>query len=244
MNTLYSEDYTRKEKVDWYDNIFNLEIEKKIYSPFELDIIQKYINQIFSKDEKLSIADIPIGFGRISKYLIKKMPNASFYGYDYSNEQLAQVSEKKIELKQQDILDFNYKNKFDLIISMRVLIHFSQDIDKIFRGFYDSLRDNSYLIFNIHHSSLSPFEVIRKMTNNKAINSMNPFTVEKILKNIGFKILKKKGIKYIPTRMNRKKIYDLELKCEQILTNNISNFTFLADNSVYLVQKKKGYNKI
>lgn len=187
----FKEYYKDKVVVGSYDYLRSKGLKGRITRMLEL----RFVDILTGKKRK-KILEIGIGTGFISKLLINK---GKFYGLDFSQEMINKTKEilgKKnyVKIIQGDILNLKLKEKFDVVVTIRVISHFSKkdtilalkNIDKI-------LNKDGELIFNLENKShLRKF--LRKITNwgstytyqyseeeLRKICGVNGFEVEKIL---------------------------------------------------------------
>ena len=116
-----------------------------------------YVDLLTVKASK--ILEIGTGTGFISKLLINK---GKFYGKDVSQEMLNQTLEtlkklgkKPVKLEIADILNLNKKEKFNEVVTIRVISHFNKD-DAILalKNINNVLDKEGKLIFNLENKSI------------------------------------------------------------------------------------------
>lgn len=128
---------------DTYDNRI-WEVEKSILNDF--------LNKINKAENTL---DFACGTGRVAEFL----ENSGFeniYGFDSSYEML-KVAKNKLnrtrlintDINKDDIIE--YENKFKLVTAFRFFLNAEDELrDSTFKSIYKILKNNGYLIFNIH----------------------------------------------------------------------------------------------
>lgn len=134
----------------------------EIYDKLVFDIDYKFYSEII-KNELINkniipknILEVGIGTGRLTKYLIDY--SEKYYGIDISAEMLEKTSRKfsnndKINLINANIVDFKKENFFDFAFTTLDTVNYildPKDLEKAFRNIYESLKDNSLLIFDIN----------------------------------------------------------------------------------------------
>lgn len=99
------------------------------------------------------ILDAGCGRGTWSFYLARKFPNAQVIGLDKMADSLSvcnflaeKTSFKNVSFIQREFLDMDYKNQFNLVLSINSL-HYSldSDLDVLYR-FYEALKANGNLV--------------------------------------------------------------------------------------------------
>jgi SAM-dependent methyltransferase len=140
MNTTYPKIFAR-----FYDTIYH-NLRDGVDSDY-------FLNEIKNKHGK--VLEIGVGTGRL--FINALNQGSDIYGLDISEEML-NVLYKKLPEKQQyrislqNIIDFNYDFKFDLIIApFRVIMHLLEKKDQIraLNNVYDHLKSNGRFIFDV-----------------------------------------------------------------------------------------------
>ena len=87
--------------------------------------ILKVIDKHFNSTKSTSILEIGTGSGFLSSLLERKYPNLLIYGLEYDNR-LVELTKTKVTssiIIQGNAENFNFDNKFDLIVSSQVIEH-------------------------------------------------------------------------------------------------------------------------
>lgn len=98
-----------------------------LFHQWEVDVLTKY----FPKNKKkINVLDVGCGYGRLSWELSKRFPSAYFYGVDFAKEYI-KFYNKKLGKKGvgevSDIRSISFKNSFDVIIIVTVLMYLSEE---------------------------------------------------------------------------------------------------------------------
>ncbi len=212
---------------------FIFEIEKKIIKK----IIKKYYNGKIS-----NFLDFACGTGRITK-IIDKYSKLTI-GVDISRDMLkiAKKKYKNIKFLNKNISKTKINKRFDLITAWRFFLNAEYKLKKeILLRLRDLLKENGYLIFNIHmnRSSIIGFQffIRKKIFKQKVINTMSIYDIKKLLKQTKYKLIEIYPLAYFPGRLNTlflpKKIL---LSIELWLTNKKS-FRGLAKDLIVIAKK-------
>lgn len=168
-----------------------LNLDKNKLKKFELDINKHLIRYNFANlfiKEKAEVLDAACGVGYGTSILSKKSKN--IIGIDYSKTaiKIAKQNYKnsKISFYESNILNFNYKKKFDAIISLETLEHINKyDGIKWIKKCYKLLKKNGIFVCS------SPLLRIRNkkpfITNPHHLHEMKRSELERLLKKI-FKV--------------------------------------------------------
>lgn len=136
------------------------------------EMMQALIDALpFSKKDRLRIVDLGCGTGNLSKKLISVYPNAHITCVDMAENMLKMAKAKlknnhNIKFWLGDIRDFNYKEKYDVIVASMVLHHVEgKDKWRFYRRLYNSLsKRGAFLCIDIF---LSPNSHLQKLYMNK-----------------------------------------------------------------------------
>ncbi len=163
-----------------------LNLDKSKLKKYEVDIGKHLTRYNFANlfvREKSEVLDAACGVGYGTNLLSKKSKN--IIGIDYSKSAIKFAKEnyknKKIKFFESNILNFKYKKKFDVIVSLETLEHINRsDGIKWIKKCYNLLKKNGIFICS------SPLLRIRKgkpfITNPHHLHEMKRFELEKILK--------------------------------------------------------------
>ena len=110
------------------------------------EMIQALIDALpFNRKDKIKIADLGCGTGNLSKKLILAYPHARISCIDMAENMLKMAKSKlkenrNVRFCQGDICDFDYREKYDCIVSSMVLHHVEgKDKPRIYRQVHSSL---------------------------------------------------------------------------------------------------------
>lgn len=97
---------------------------------------------VINEDDK--ILDIGCGDGSYSTKILQRVPKGSLLGLDRSASMLNLAKEKTVDysnfsLQQNDVLEMNFNEQFDWIISLWAL-HWSPDLTKVYTNIYHALK--------------------------------------------------------------------------------------------------------
>lgn len=151
--------YQNKSVADSYDSLRMKGIKGGITRCLE----RAAVDLLTGKAKKQKILEIGVGTGFISKILLKK---GLFHGMDISQEMLKKAGEiGNIKLTKGDILNLKIKNKFDIIVTIRVISHLSKkDALRALLNINRALKKNGEAIFNLENKSVLR-RILRKITN-------------------------------------------------------------------------------
>ncbi len=101
----------------------------------------------FLRKDRLKIIDLGCGTGNLAQKMVAAYPNAHITCIDMA-ENMLKMAKAKLEKQRNvsfwlgDVLDFDYSNKYDMIVSSLVLHHLEKkDKLKFYRKLYNALRD-------------------------------------------------------------------------------------------------------
>lgn len=124
-------------------NNFNI-YQKSHYKRYEMAKTQ--IN------ENYVVGDMACGSGYGSLMLSEMC--SEVYGIDIDKTTIEEITkryqkEKKVKFSVNNLLDINFENKFDLIVSFETIEHFDEsDIGKLLINFHKALKNNGAIIFS------------------------------------------------------------------------------------------------
>ncbi len=116
--------------------------------------VHRLLKQIAKqKNSTLHILDAGCGFGQYSYYMSKLFKNSFLTGVDIQEAHILKASEffkqtglqDRTEFLTADLTTFKRPGQYDLILSVDVMEHILED-EKVFKNFFESLKDNGYLI--------------------------------------------------------------------------------------------------
>ena len=127
---------------------------KRICDMFPILHEKSNISAVSLSGGQQKILEIGVGTGFISRLLAKK---GKFYGMDISQEMLDKASEvlKHARLIKGDILTKKIKDKFDTVVTVRVISHFNKkDATKALENIAKLLNKYGEVVFNLENKSL------------------------------------------------------------------------------------------
>lgn len=195
VNRYYSR-YRNKEynetRLEYEPQYINVMQEIKNMKPrkfaFQRDL--QIINKDLSKFEKV------LDYGGYGDFFEDILPNSKKYIYDKSDIQLQNNIESLNSLDDCD-------NTFDFIMSTQVLEHVSYP-DKMVKEIYEKLKPNGYIYISVPNENGQDGDcgfwnrlkrIKQPFVMHEHINIFKPKTLELLLKNCGFKVLKCKAEK-------------------------------------------------
>lgn len=222
--------------------------------------IKREIRQLKpSMPDNPSILDAGSGFGQYSYYLAKKFPSGKVIGIDIKDEQIIDCNDfaheidlaERLSFKVADLTLFRETEKFDIILSVDVMEHISEDVT-VFVNLYDSLKKGGTLLIStpsdqggsdVHGEGETSFidEHVRDGYNSKEIeNKLRKagFSKVKVMYSYGSpgKISWKLSMKYPVSMLNVSKIFFLILPFYYLITFPFCLLLNLADVHMYHVQ--------
>ena len=204
------EHYSKEEIAKSYESLRFSNLAGKIEHKITINVL----NSIIKKEQPELLLEIATGPGRITKYI--NLPNKGI-GVDTSENMLRlarkNVSNKNWKFLKVDINKMPFKkNHFDMIITFRLLIHFT---DKQRKNSYVKikkiLKNKGTFIFDIGNKNykkpsfiknlLKFYRILKKEEKNKLLPGIynNPSTLDNIVKELKenkFKINKIYGVNY------------------------------------------------
>lgn len=118
------------------------------------DVIEEpIIDELLGDVSGKNILDLGCGGGNYGIELLKR--GATFYqGIDGSQKMVSLAKENlanyNAEIKVADIESVTIQEKYDIVIS-RLVLHYIDDLDSLFRKIKERLKDNGVFIFSIEH---------------------------------------------------------------------------------------------
>jgi ubiquinone/menaquinone biosynthesis C-methylase UbiE len=146
----FEEYYKKKQVVSSYDSLRNSGLKGRITRKLEYLAVKKLVKE----SRKQEILEIGVGTGFITELLMQK---GSVRGMDTSQEMLSVVRKKFKSTKFSigNILNFKFKDKFDKIVTIRVISHFDKKSATLaLRSCYKNLKQNGEMIFNLENRSM------------------------------------------------------------------------------------------
>jgi SAM-dependent methyltransferase len=211
----------------------------KIIRKLELTLVNYLINE-----DNPKILEIGLGTGYISKLLIKK---GKFTGLDISPEMIKKAKENLniSNILEGDILNLNLKNKYDTIVTIRVISHFNKtEAILALKNIHKSLEKSGKVIFNLENKSLTR-RILRKIKNWGSTHTYqySKKDIKEIIRKSGFEIQK---IYYLDHSF----IYPLHL-LNKLLFNKLEDIIFkielnlkevgLMHNNFFIKCRKKSF---
>lgn len=136
-----------------FDNIANnYDMQRRKLIPCFDDFYNISISSLESSTETPNILDIGAGTGILSEFAAQKFPEANITLIDLSDKMLdiaktRFVNNKNIKYVNADYLNYDFKEKYDIIISA-LSIHHLEDSQKktLFQKLYDALNPNGIFL--------------------------------------------------------------------------------------------------
>jgi tRNA (cmo5U34)-methyltransferase len=107
----------------------------------------------FPINKKIKILDLGIGTGETTLRILEKFPNAEIDGIDISEDMLKQAKIRlenylsKVRFFESDILEFNFKERYDAIVSVLCIHHLnSKQKPQFFKKIFDCMKDEGIFI--------------------------------------------------------------------------------------------------
>jgi tRNA (cmo5U34)-methyltransferase len=138
-----------KEHFEEEAKAFDATIQKLI--PHYNDMIEALISVVpFSKTDSFSVIDLGCGTGTVSKTIKDNFPNACLTCVDISTNMLemAKIKVGKARYIQADLNEFNFSEKYNLIVSSLALHHLPDDNAKLnlYKKIYAALKPSGMFI--------------------------------------------------------------------------------------------------
>ncbi len=107
---------------DWHTKFFKLwqKVQFDVYTPEQDKAQTDFICKVMKLKKKMSVFDVPCGYGRIANLLAQKGMNVT--GIEFNKHVLEFAKQKaldnnlKINYVEGDMRNFSYRNKFDAVI--------------------------------------------------------------------------------------------------------------------------------
>lgn len=204
--------------------------------------IHKEINCLsptLSKGNGVNILDAGAGFGQYTYYLTRKFSEAKILAVDIKQEQVADcnnffhaIGKKNVRFETADLTRFVQENRFNLVISVDVMEHISEDV-LVFRNIFLSLSQEGVLLISTpsdqggsdaseHHGASFIEEHVR--------NGYNKKEIEDKLYSVGFSKVKVRYAYGLPGKIS----WHLSMKFPLILLG-ISKLFFVVLPFYYLL---------
>lgn len=142
--------------MDIYNKFAN--VYDELMNDFDYQAWFNYIEDIFSKYKKdpKKVLEMACGTGSLSQYFAQD--GYKLTSFDLSDEMLAKAYDKlnrykNVKLLKQNMIDFNFSEKFEAIVSICDSINYildEEDLVNTFKNVYDHLEDGGIFIFDIN----------------------------------------------------------------------------------------------
>lgn len=106
------------------------------------------------KKDSISILDAGAGFGQYSYYMSSMNKNWNILSVDVKEEQVCDcnkfftsIDRKNVKFKTDDLVTFQQKEAFDLVLSVDVMEHILEDVE-VFKNFHASLRNGGMVLIS------------------------------------------------------------------------------------------------
>lgn len=197
------------------------------------------LRKIFA-DREISIYDAGTGYSQYSYFMAKKMTPNKIYAVDVkenwinnSKDFFASQKLNNVSFGIEDLTQINHRDRFDLILSVDVMEHIEDDV-KVFRNFYEALKEGGFLIINtpsVYGGSDAHEDEDESFIGEHARIGYSFEDLEEKLGPIGFSIFRKQftygtwgvrawrfGIKYPMMMLNASKLFFIVLPVYYLLT--------------------------
>ncbi|MBM4158021.1 MAG: methyltransferase domain-containing protein [Ignavibacteria bacterium] len=152
-------------KYDSVKNIFaktvskNTFLRKIFYMLLDLMFLRSWhvrreIKSLLNKDDNVCIYDAGMGFGQYDYFLAKCFKNCKILGVDVKEEQVndcnyffGKCGFENVFFKTENLLEIEYENKFDFILSVDVMEHIHED-QIVLNNFYKALKNSGKILIN------------------------------------------------------------------------------------------------
>jgi len=154
----FSEYYKNEEVVGSYETR-----RSKGLKSHAVRALDRHATSLLLKNTGERILEAGIGTGFITPILLK---HGSVEGFDISEEMINKAKEKfpKMRVRKDDILNLKLKEKYDTIVSIRVISHFAPEEAKTaLKNLKKITEKNGHIIFNLENPSLIR-RFLRKLT--------------------------------------------------------------------------------
>lgn len=208
---------------------------------------------------KIEIFDAGSGFGQYTYFMATKLNPCNIFAVDVKEDWINDCSDffkrkkiKNVSFAMEDLTGINHQNRFDLIVSVDVMEHITED-QKVFRNFYNALKKGGYLLINspsIYGGSDVQDEESESFIGEHARDGYSKGDLETKLHLIGFSTYKSRytygfwgdkawrlGIKYPMVLLNISKLFLLILPLYYLLT---FPFTLIMMNLDFSTESKTG----
>ncbi|MBI5807000.1 MAG: class I SAM-dependent methyltransferase [Ignavibacteriales bacterium] len=156
---------------DTYSKFYDLLYNDKNYKNEAVFIFNK-INKYFDNISKIKVLEIGCGTGIHSKLLKKK--GLDIIGIEPSIPMANQAIKNGVDCFIFDSTNFNFKKKFDVVISLFHVISYltnNDDLIKTFKNIHKHLNNNGIFIFDVWYSpavyNIKPETRIKRVENNE-----------------------------------------------------------------------------
>lgn len=167
--------------------------------------------------QKIKIAELGIGKGRLAKYLLKNMTVEKYFGIDISPKMTQGLRKmKKMKIIIADASKAKFKEKVDVVLSIRQ-IKYNQRFLKQLTNSRRQLKSKGLLV--IEFPSLFSVSFLRGLfLKNRAV-LFNPFKLKKQLKRLGFKNISMDALQFLPDNIYEVVNNSFNLKLLRTLKN-------------------------
>ncbi len=218
----------------------------------------KKLRQVYSSSQ-LEIYDAGSGFGQYTYFMSKKMNPSNILSVDVKEDWINDCKNffksrkiKNVNFAVEDLTRVDHKNKFDLILCVDVMEHIEDDV-KVFKNFYNALKNGGYLLINspsVYGGSDEHEDEDESFIGEHARDGYSDKELETKLHPIGFRTYSSKytygfwgdkawrlGIKYPMILLNISKIFLIILPVYYLLT---LPFTLIMMSLDFSIENKIG----
>ncbi|MGH2575198.1 MAG: methyltransferase domain-containing protein, partial [Ignavibacteria bacterium] len=108
--------------------------------------VKRKIKEIYKNNPPVHIFDAGCGFGQYSYFMAKHFPDSKILSVDVKEDQIedckfffGKIRLNNCEFNVDDLLNTNFENKFNFILSVDVMEHIEEDV-VVLKKFYKALK--------------------------------------------------------------------------------------------------------
>jgi SAM-dependent methyltransferase len=230
-----------------YDATFQNLPYRKLVWEWEKDILREAVNAIRREKKSIKYLDFACGTGRILGFLEDKVDTS--FGVDVSPEMLEVARQKSGkatlilgDLTQQTLFD---QGSFDLVTAFRFFLNAEPTLkEDALRAIHQALRDDGYLIFNIHMNKGCLLERILwaygriRRTRNENFAALSIRDIQSLAAGANFEIIALHHYGVLPIYYENQRFLIKLIDLTERLFARISVFRFWSRYVIYICRKK------